>query len=190
MRTQIINKDKLLRDYDLIIKDQEKTINQQKKVIVEKETINKELKQEFNEVNARFKNLTMKLNIKEEDYKKLHNEYENKLGVLEDDKYKTEEKVNELIDIVKQQSKELSDFSVQLQIVEKEKKLLQKNIEKMKGEYEDLCNANIELKQQLSVINELKRKITETDQVTTNLQREVEAERITNSNLVKANNVF
>jgi chromosome segregation ATPase len=178
-----------LRDYDLIIKDQEKSINQHKKMIVEKETINRELKQEFNEISARFKNLSMKLSMREEDYKKLHNEYENKLGSLEDDKYRTEEKVSELIDIVKQQSKELSDFSVQIQIVEKEKKLLQKNIEKMKSDYEELCKANIDLKQHLNVINDLKRKINETDQVTTNLQREVEAERMTNSNLVKANHV-
>jgi uncharacterized coiled-coil protein SlyX len=68
----------------MIIKDQEKTINQLKKQLVEKETINKELKQEFNEISARFKNLTMKLSMREEEYKKLHIDYENKFGFLED----------------------------------------------------------------------------------------------------------
>lgn len=98
--------------------------------------------------------------------------------------------MNELIDIVKQQSRELSDFSVQTQIFDKEKKMLQKNIEKIKLDYEDSCKSNIELKQQLNMINELKKQINDTDQVTSNLQRELENERITNTNLNKANNVF
>lgn len=190
LRNQIISKDKLLRDYDLIIKDQEKTINQLKKQLIDKESINKELKQEFNEITARFKNLTMKMSMREEEYKKLQMEFETKYSLMEEDKYKTEEKVNELIDIVKQQSKELSDFSVQIQINEKEKKLLQKNIEKMKGELEEMYKANFDLKQQLNMINELKKRINETDQVTLNLQKELEAERMANINLSKGNSVI
>ena len=180
----------MLRDYDLIIKDQEKTINQLKKQLIDKESINKELKQEFNEITARFKNLTMKMSMREEEYKKLQMEFETKYSLMEEDKYKTEEKVNELIDIVKQQSKELSDFSVQIQINEKEKKLLQKNIEKMKGELEEMYKANFDLKQQLNMINELKKRINETDQVTLNLQKELEAERMANINLSKGNSVI
>ncbi len=156
---------------------------------MDKDSSNKELKQEFNEISARFKNLTMKMSLREEEYKKIQMEYENKFSLMEEDKYKTEEKVNELIDIVKQQSKELSDFSVQIQINEKEKKLLQKNIEKMKGDQEELYKANFDLKQQLNIISELKKRINETDQVTLNLEKELEAERMANLNLSKGNNV-
>jgi hypothetical protein len=131
----------------------------------------------------------MKMSLREEEYKKIQIEYENKFSLMEEDKYKTEEKVNELIDIVKQQSKELSDFSVQIQINEKEKKLLQKNIEKMKGDQEELHKTNFDLKQQLNIISELKKRINETDQVTLNLEKELEAERMANLNLSKGNNV-
>jgi len=131
----------------------------------------------------------MKMSLREEEYKKIQIEYENKFSLMEEDKYKTEEKVNELIDIVKQQSKELSDFSVQIQINEKEKKLLQKNIEKMKGDQEELHKTNFDLKQQLNIISELKKRINETDQVTLNLEKELEAERMANLNLSKVNNV-
>lgn len=173
-----------------MIREQDKSINQQKKQIMEKEALNKELKQEFNEISARFKNLSVKLNSKESDYNKLCDDYEMRINNLEEEKVKTEEKVNELIDIVKQQSKELSDFYVQSQLSEKEKKVLQKNFNQVQNEYENCYNANKELKAQFSVINEFKRKINETEVHMNQLHDELLVEREKNNNLEVEKNVI
>ena len=150
---------------------------------MEKEALNRELKQEFNEISARFKNLTVKLNNKEEEFVRVCEDSENKIRFLEEDKAKTEEKVNELIDIVKQQSKELSELYVQCQMFEKEKKTMIKNFSTLEKEYENCCRANDELKSQFSIISEFKKKINETEEKMNLLQRELLSERDKNNDL-------
>jgi len=158
-------------------------MNQLKKQMMEKEALNRELKQEFNEISARFKNLTVKLNNKEEEFVRVCEDSENKIRFLEEDKAKTEEKVNELIDIVKQQSKELSELYVQCQMFEKEKKTMIKNFSTLEKEYENCCRANDELKSQFSIISEFKKKINETEEKMNLLQRELLSERDKNNDL-------
>lgn len=150
---------------------------------MEKEALNRELKQEFNEISARFKNLTLKLNNKEEEFVRVCDESDNKIRFLEEDKTKTEEKVNELIDIVKQQSKELSELYVQCQVFEKEKKTMIKNFSSLEKEYENCCRANDELKSQFSIISEFKKKINETEEKMNLLHRELQSEREKNNDL-------
>jgi len=158
-------------------------MNQLKKQMMEKEALNRELKQEFNEISARFKNLTVKLNNKEEEFVRVCEDSENKIRFLEEDKAKTEEKVNELIDIVKQQSKELSELYVQCQMFEKEKKTMIKNFSTLEKEYENCCRANDELKSQFSIISEFKKKINETEEKMNLLHRELQSERDKNNDL-------
>jgi len=151
--------------------------------MMEKEALNRELKQEFNEISARFKNLTLKLNNKEEEFVRVCEESDNKIRFLEEDKAKTEEKVNELIDIVKQQSKELSELYVKCQVFEKEKKTMIKNFSSLEKEYEGCCRANNELKSQFSIISEFKKKINETEEKMNLLHRELQSEREKNNDL-------
>lgn len=177
MRNQLINKDKIIKEYDVSLKEHERIVNQLKKQNLEKEALNKELKQEFNEISARFKNLSVKLNSKEEEFLRTCNDYDGKIKSLEEDKVKTEEKVAEMIDIIKQQSKELSDFYVQFQLFDKEKKTLQKTNANIAKELEECIKANDELKSQFSVISDFRQKIIECDQNMDALHKQLYCEK-------------
>jgi len=78
-----------------------------KKQIIEKEGINLGLRQDLNEANSNLKNLMQKLKSKEDEHTYSMKDIEIKFADLEDEKNKIEEKLTQIVDIVKQQSKEL-----------------------------------------------------------------------------------
>ena len=181
----MINKDKTIKDYDMIIKDQDKGITELKKQVIEKEALTNELKQEFNEISSRFKNLNLKLKQREEEYKKICADYEERVCNVEEEKNRTNEKINELIDIVKQQSKELSDFYVQCQLYEKEKKNLLRNLESLQKDYENCCSSNNELKSQFSVFSDFRKKINEAEISMKKINSDLQVEHEKNMKLIE-----
>ncbi len=90
------------------MKEKDRIINNVKKQISEKEVDNLDLKQELNDVSAKFKNLNIKLGSRDEDIKKIKIEYEGRLNEYFQEKAKQDEKLKELMDVVKQQSKEIN----------------------------------------------------------------------------------
>lgn len=83
-------------------------INQLRKQSLEKEGIINGLKQEIIENNSRHRTISGKIDSEKEDAKRTKEEFEKRIYDLNKERQKMEEKVNELIDIVKQQSKELN----------------------------------------------------------------------------------
>ena len=125
----------------------------------------------------------MKLNHKEDEYQKICGDYEVRINTLEDEKNHTEEKVNELIDIVKQQSKELGEFHVRSQVSEKEKKNILRNFEILEKDYQNCSITNEELKSQFSVISDFLKKINETESNMNKIHNELIFERENNNRL-------
>jgi chromosome segregation ATPase len=187
LRNQIINKDKIIHEYDQVIKDQEKQISIYKKQILDKDGVYSELKQDFNEITAKFKNLTLKLGLKEEEYRKIKDDQEIKISDLIREKSLLEEKLNQLIDIVKQYSKELSEYSVQVQALETEKRSLQKVNSRMNEEIEDSSKLNMELQNDLNNLKKLHTNLVEAENVINNLQNIYDNEKMKNENLIRTN---
>ena len=99
---------------DLSLKDKEKIINSLKKQLSEKDIANMELKQELNDISAKFKNLNIKLSSREDELRKAKQDFDTRHNDMSQEKLKVDEKLKELIDVVKQQAKELNVNSIRL----------------------------------------------------------------------------
>jgi len=99
---------------DLSLKDKEKIINSLKKQLSEKDISNMELKQELNDISAKFKNLNIKLSSREDELRKAKQDFDTRHNDMSQEKLKVDEKLKELIDVVKQQAKELNVNSIRL----------------------------------------------------------------------------
>jgi DNA repair exonuclease SbcCD ATPase subunit len=104
LRSQVISKDKIIQELDGVIKDMEKQLNISRKQNVEKEKICEDIKQDFNEISQKFKNLQMKFNQKDQELRKYKEENEVKTSESTKEKAHLEEKMSQLITIVKQYS--------------------------------------------------------------------------------------
>jgi len=67
-----------------------------------------ELKQELNDISAKFKNLNIKLSSREDELRKTKLDYDGRINEFTSEKIKVDEKLKELIEVVKQQAKEIS----------------------------------------------------------------------------------
>ena len=83
------------------------------------------LYQERKEYETKIKNYQIRLNAKDEEIQTLHDKHIKQLETLTKDKNAFELKASQLVEIVKQYSKELSELQIQIESVETEKKALQ-----------------------------------------------------------------
>ena len=187
MRNQIVSKDKALHEMDSALKDYERQLTALKKQLLDKEGTNSELKQDFNEITVKFKNLNLKLNLKEEEYKKFKEDNERRVSDTEREKAHLEEKLSQLIDIVKQYSKELSEYHLHIHTLENEKLAVQKANNRLADEIDELRRQNNEFKYDLSNLKDLKSKLIETESLINGLESRVENEIIKNENLSRTN---
>jgi chromosome segregation ATPase len=185
LRNQIMSKDKIIHDYDLALKDHEKQISYLKKQLVDKDGIYSDLKQDFNEITAKFKNLTLKLNLKEEEYKKYKDDQDIKFSEISKEKNLLEEKLSQLIDIVKQYSKELSEYNVQIQALETERRSMQKINTKLNEELEENLQKIISLENQINIMKEMKIQLQDAENVIHRLESLIDNEKLKNENLSK-----
>jgi len=79
-----------------------------RKQSLEKEEVINSLKQQINECNSKARNITSLMEGDLEETRKIREENERRINDLYREKQKMEEKTAELIDIIKQQSKELN----------------------------------------------------------------------------------
>jgi chromosome segregation ATPase len=179
----------MLGKYFEIIKEQENTIIQLRKEMKDHRKVHKTLKKEFNDITYRFQNISNKVNHKEGDYRMFHQEYEEKLSKYEKDKLQYDEKIHDLLDIIKTQKLEIGEFKIKQKLTDSERKTLNKNIVNLQGSLIEERKINEEFREQLEILNELNRKFDETSKVVQNLQNELEIEKNKNSELASANNV-
>ena len=83
------------------------------------------LYQERKEYETKIKNYQIRLNAKDEEIQTLHDKHNKQLETLTKDKNAFELKASQLVEIVKQYSKELSELQIQIESIETEKKALQ-----------------------------------------------------------------
>lgn len=83
------------------------------------------LYQERKEYETKIKNYQIRLNAKDEEIQTLHDKHAKQLETLTKDKNAFELKASQLVEIVKQYSKELSELQIQIESIETEKKALQ-----------------------------------------------------------------
>lgn len=103
----MIGKDKIIHDFDKALKEIENQNGMLKKQLVEKEACMLGLKQDISEANSNNKNLIHQIKSLQEESVFSKQSVELQYSDLKDEKIKLEEKLNQLVDIVKQQSKEL-----------------------------------------------------------------------------------
>ena len=187
LRNQVINKDKIIQEFDSIIKEQEKQINFLKKQNIEKDKICDNFKQDFNEISLKFKNLSIKFSTKEEELKRYKDELENKYHDSLNEKKNLEDKLSQLIVIVKQYSNETAELNGQLQSLDNERKNLLKLNNNLKEDLEECYNKNKELSEQLSELKIVKNKLIEADNYLNDLEDIVNKERQKNENLNRIN---
>ncbi len=187
LRNQVISKDKLIQEFDMVIKDQEKQLGIIKKQSVEKEKICEDIKQDFNEINQKFKNLQIKFNQKDEELKKFRDEYELKYSECFKEKNHIEEKMSQLITIVKQYSNELADLNNQVQYLENERRNLLKGNKNFKDEIEECYIKNKELSEQLVELKIVKNKLLEAENYLNDLENSFDKEKAKNENLNRIN---
>jgi chromosome segregation ATPase len=114
LRNQVMSKDKVIMDLNNKIQEYDSNVNALIKQNMEKEQINNQLRQEINEVSSKFRNLTKRLEGKESDVKKLLDDRDNDYHELANEKQHLEDKLTQIIDIIKQYSKELSDLNYKI----------------------------------------------------------------------------
>ena len=187
LRNQIIAKDKIIHDFDNVIKDQENQLNSYKKQAIDKESIIAELKQDFNEISAKFKNITLRLNMKEEEWKKIREALDLKVKESNKEKILLEEKLSQLIEIVKQYSKELSEYNVQIQSLETEKRSITKLNNRLHNELEESNKKIKELENALENMKEVKEKLFEAESAIKNFKNVIQSERNKNDHLSRNN---
>jgi len=125
----------------------------------------------------------LKLDKKDEEIKRLNEDLEQN----EKGKKKVEEKMKELIGIIKQQAKELTDLEQQSQLLDKDRKSLIQSesqhlleVEKWKGKF-------IDLKDKVKETNELRLKMQENESVIKEMNSIIEVERTKNNKLLALN---
>jgi len=121
LKKQILEKDKLLLEKDNEILELKNELKNNKKNFVETKENSSDLQNEISELKTQIKNYDLRLSAKENENKKKYLNYENKIKLLEKEKKSIEAKTTQLVEIVKQYSKELSDVSIKFQSLDAEK---------------------------------------------------------------------
>ena len=185
LRTQLSQRDQILQEKERLIQSLQGELNNAQKVILEKNEENEIYKQDIEEGNIKIKNIQLRLNAQEDDNKKNKIDYENKINLLQKEKKAIEAKTAQLVEIIKQYSKELSDYSIHIESIEAEKKSLN-SLNKMLNEKNDENMKTIQkYKIEIEKINNLYKENQDLRHNLTTIQTDYEEERCTNEKLQK-----
>ena len=180
----------MLIKYVEIINSNEATINQLNKELKENKKIYKALNRDFEDISSKFSNISYKIINKEGDYKSIHEEYEEKIANFKRDKIRYDDKIKDLLDITQTQKMEIKEHKAKLKINYNEIKTLCKNMANLQNSLSEEKKLNDELKEQLTILNDLNTKFDETSNIIQNLQSELEDEKRQNKELSSENNVI
>jgi hypothetical protein len=187
LRSQLIAKDKIIHDLDSSLKEYEKQMRDLKKTILDKDDLNTEHKQQFNEIGSKFKNISLKMELRDEEHKRYKEEAELKSKEAANEKRLLEDKLNQMVDIVKQYSRELGDNNQKIGRHENDYRALQQVSERQTEEIEELMRSNRDLQEALYSFKEVKSKVLEAEQIIENLEGIINTEKIKNETLGRNN---
>jgi DNA repair exonuclease SbcCD ATPase subunit len=187
LRSQLIAKDKIIHDLDFNQKEQERHVSLLRKQLLEKDEINTEHKHEFNEITTKFKNISLKMELRDEEFKRYKEESELKLKEALGEKKMFEDKLNQMIEIVKQYSRELGEYNQKIKQGEADYNALQQLNDRQTEEIEQLIRSNKDLQEAMYAFKEVKSKIHEAETIIQGLENVINTERLRNENLSRSN---
>ena len=142
VNSKLNHKDKVITEKENIILELRSNLKKQRNDIEnQSERINK-LSYLKDELNMEIKNLKIHLEINKNEIDKFENKYEDKELEKENLNKSFENKVRELVELIKSQNDELNNFSIKLNNEEKEKRDLKNTINELEKEL-DLLNVNL-----------------------------------------------
>jgi chromosome segregation ATPase len=187
LRSQLIAKDKIIHDLDSTLKENEKQLRDMRKQAMDKDDLNTEHKQHFNEISSKFKNISLKMELREEEFKSYKEECELKLKEASNEKRVLEDKINQMIDIVKQYSREIGEYNQKAKQQESDYRALQQVNERQCDEIDELMRSNRDLQDALYSFKEVKSKVIEAESIIENLESIINTEKLKNENLSRNN---
>ena len=125
-RNLITSKDKLNHELQIKLKEKDDQLSTTKKQLLEKESTCNELKQDLNQIAVQFKSIGSKLSYKEKEFDEFKNEMTLKYEKEFKEKETYQEKLSQLVEIVKQQSIELKELDMHLSKAEASNSALNK----------------------------------------------------------------
>ena len=168
LRKQIIEKDKLLLEKEKEINLLKEEIKNNKIMKVNYNEKISDFQKEILELKSQIKNYDSIVSLKDNENKKNLVEYELKIKALEKEKNIIESKTNQLVDLVKQYSKELSNTSIKFDSIESEKQTL--NNLNMKLNQKNETNEKV-IKDLSDKINSMKNLFNQNENLTNSLNQ-------------------
>lgn len=179
----MIDKEKVLNKYRNIMNEQERIISDLRREIETRKRSHKSLKKEFKEISSKFSTISHNITNKEGDLKLFQEENEDKLRKHEREKMKYDEKIKDLLEIIKTQKMEMEDHKYKLKHLNNERKTLLRNITNVQNTLNEEKKLNEEINEQLRIVNDLNKKFDETSGIILNLQSALEEEKRKNYEL-------
>lgn len=199
IQTQLQSINELEKQFNIKLANKDNIISDKEQTIADLEFINKERKNEndvllqknnehlsqIESLNSEIKNLNIKDDIVSDELTKLRSNLENKTNEAENIIKTYEEKILELVDLIKSQNNELNDFASRSNFMEKENKNLKEKFKVYEDEI-DTLNQNLEgmnnnLHNQNLIIENMKKN----EQYLLNLELQLNQERELNKQLTE-----
>jgi uncharacterized coiled-coil protein SlyX len=187
LRSQLIAKDKIIYELEMNLNDQDIVIKNLNKQVIEKDEVNKSQKQEINEILSKFRNISKRMESREDEFNKVANTKETTVQELTREKLCLEDKLNQVLDIIKQYSKELNELNNKIYHYEAEYKAAQLLNERQNEEIEQLINENNNLQKDLMKYKDLHNKVNEAEKLIDELENLLNNEKVKNDKLSKNN---
>jgi chromosome segregation ATPase len=187
LRNQVISKDKVIFDLESGFKDQNIIISNLNKQLLEKDDLNNQLKQEINEILSKFRNITKRMEIKEEEFRKACEEKDLQINKYVHEKTSVEDKLTQVIDIIKQYSKELDELNGKVYHYESEYKAAKQINERQNEEIEQLIRDNNDLQENIVKYKDISYKVQDAERLIDNLESALKNERVKFDSLSRNN---
>ena len=185
LRSQLAQRDQLLKEKDIKIEQLQNDINSLHKTVLDLKEENSTIKQTIEENEITIKNIQLRYNAKDDENKKLRVEYDNKITLLHKEKKVIEAKTSQLVEIIKQYSKELSDYSIHIESIEAEKKTLSALNQKLNERNDENIKLLNQYKNEIEKIDNLTKENYSLHHQIEQLQKDCEDIKIDNDNLIK-----
>ena len=185
LRSQLAQRDQLLKEKDNKIEQLQNDINSMQKTFLDLKEENSTLKQTIEENEITIKNIQLRYNAKDDENKKLRVEYDNKITLLHKEKKVIEAKTSQLVEIIKQYSKELSDYSIHIESIEAEKKTLSALNQKLNERNDDNIKLLNQYKNEIEKIDNLSKENYSLHQQVEQIQKDYEDIKNDNDKLIK-----
>lgn len=185
LRSQLAQRDQLLKEKDNKIEQLQNDINSMQKTVLDLKEENSTIKQTIEENEITIKNIQLRYNAKDDENKKLRVEYDNKITLLHKEKKVIEAKTSQLVEIIKQYSKELSDYSIHIESIKAEKKTLSALNQKLNERNDENIKLLNQYKNEIEKIDNLTKENYSLHHQIEQLQKDCEDIKIDNDNLIK-----